>query len=61
MNRGMDMVDVNQTVRMNPGEGEMSYARNSKFQVCSFSGPSRMKIFLFLQKQKELFPLLNVV
>ncbi|TVU24210.1 hypothetical protein EJB05_26629, partial [Eragrostis curvula] len=36
----MERVDAKQTVRMNPGEGEMSYARNSKFQSAE---QSRMK------------------
>jgi hypothetical protein len=29
----LKQMDAQQTVRMNPGEGETSYARNSTFQV----------------------------
>jgi hypothetical protein len=29
----LEQMDAQQTVRMNPGEGETSYARNSTFQV----------------------------
>lgn len=53
-------MDARQTVRMNPGEGETSYASNSKFQVRAFfSQTTRMKMFSF-RRVKTFFSFANI-
>ena len=41
----IEQMDTKQTIRMNPGAGETSYARNSIIQVGSFSYTSAMNFF----------------